>query len=523
MPVAMRTFARWGPPAGVATVFVIAAWRALTLPVERLLAFVPDDTFYYLVIARNLVRVGVSTADGVSPTNGFHPVWMAICVIVARFTEGSGQLRAMLAISFTLHALTAVAIRIVLARLVDRRWATTAALCWLVNPLTFLIAYQALEATAYALALLLLLSVELSLGARLAEGRASFRQAAVYGACLGLVVLARTEGTVIVAAAAAWLAIRVLVRGRSGSAVRALAVAGVSAAAVVSPWLLFSWRQVGSLVQDSGAMKALWAPRLWRDPAGTYQNMVNTANFFVGVTFHEMTTSAAPRRVVALTALIVALVIVLASIVDRNRARASVLRMIVVSAAAVGLACGLMLTDRQVWWLVVPCFGTILGLVLAVSGVLDRLGVSPAAHASARTAFVLLSLVAFLRWQRAPAPYPWQPDVFTSQAAIEALVPAGEPIGCFNSGIPMFFGTRRVVALDGIVSHDARHAWTDHRIDEYWRSKGVRYIADEQNAMNRAEQFSSRPVAYRAIAAFPLRDWPSGQRLLWRLSVSPGD
>lgn len=39
-----------------------------------------DDTYYYIVIAKNWVRHGVFTFDGTSLTNGFHPLWMMILV-----------------------------------------------------------------------------------------------------------------------------------------------------------------------------------------------------------------------------------------------------------------------------------------------------------------------------------------------------------------------------------------------------------------------------------------------------------
>jgi len=39
-----------------------------------------DDAFYYLVPARHFVEQGRFTFDGVHPTNGFHPLWMAAAV-----------------------------------------------------------------------------------------------------------------------------------------------------------------------------------------------------------------------------------------------------------------------------------------------------------------------------------------------------------------------------------------------------------------------------------------------------------
>jgi hypothetical protein len=38
--------------------------------------FLPDDAYYYLRIA----QFGGFTFDGVNFTNGYHPLWMAVCV-----------------------------------------------------------------------------------------------------------------------------------------------------------------------------------------------------------------------------------------------------------------------------------------------------------------------------------------------------------------------------------------------------------------------------------------------------------
>jgi hypothetical protein len=50
---------------------------------ERLVLVVPDDAFYYLQIARNLVATGRSTANGLSATNGYHPLWLAVMTAFA--------------------------------------------------------------------------------------------------------------------------------------------------------------------------------------------------------------------------------------------------------------------------------------------------------------------------------------------------------------------------------------------------------------------------------------------------------
>ncbi|MGV8025453.1 MAG: hypothetical protein AB2L18_02720 [Anaerolineaceae bacterium] len=44
--------------------------------------FQTDDAFYYFVTARNIAEGRGITFDGISATNGFHPLWMLICVSV---------------------------------------------------------------------------------------------------------------------------------------------------------------------------------------------------------------------------------------------------------------------------------------------------------------------------------------------------------------------------------------------------------------------------------------------------------
>jgi hypothetical protein len=39
-----------------------------------------DDAFYYFTIARRFAAGEGSTFDGINPTNGYHPAWMAICI-----------------------------------------------------------------------------------------------------------------------------------------------------------------------------------------------------------------------------------------------------------------------------------------------------------------------------------------------------------------------------------------------------------------------------------------------------------
>ncbi len=61
---------------------VVAGWLvALVVWPDAPFALTFDDAYYYLGIARNIADGHGSTFDGLNPTNGYHPLWLAICVL----------------------------------------------------------------------------------------------------------------------------------------------------------------------------------------------------------------------------------------------------------------------------------------------------------------------------------------------------------------------------------------------------------------------------------------------------------
>src|SRR6476660_5739494 len=50
--------------------------------------FTRDDAYYYFKVAQNISEGHGSTFDGLNPTNGYHPLWMLVCIPIfalARF------------------------------------------------------------------------------------------------------------------------------------------------------------------------------------------------------------------------------------------------------------------------------------------------------------------------------------------------------------------------------------------------------------------------------------------------------
>src|SRR3970040_241629 len=80
--------------------------------------FTRDDAYYYFKVAQNISEGHGSTFDGINPTNGYHPLWMLVCVPIfalARF-DLILPLRLLVLVSGAISAATGV----LLFRLVGR-------------------------------------------------------------------------------------------------------------------------------------------------------------------------------------------------------------------------------------------------------------------------------------------------------------------------------------------------------------------------------------------------------------------
>src|SRR5574340_95737 len=56
--------------------------------------FICDDAYYYYKVAQNISEGRGSTFDGIHPTNGYHPLWLAICIPIFALAQPSLSSRA---------------------------------------------------------------------------------------------------------------------------------------------------------------------------------------------------------------------------------------------------------------------------------------------------------------------------------------------------------------------------------------------------------------------------------------------
>ncbi|MES2640934.1 MAG: hypothetical protein V4850_15700 [Myxococcota bacterium] len=95
--------------------------RNLLAPVESIVGRVPDDALFYLVLARRLVAGEGFTFDGVSPTTGFHPAWLAIVTALVPTGDPVAGLRGLL----LLHGLVTLVSVLLLDRVARKAGASS--------------------------------------------------------------------------------------------------------------------------------------------------------------------------------------------------------------------------------------------------------------------------------------------------------------------------------------------------------------------------------------------------------------
>lgn len=98
--------------------------------------YTTDDAFYYFKVAQNISEGHGVTFDQFGRTNGFHPLWMLLCIPVfalARF-DLVLPLRVLVLVMAGLNAATAVFIYRILQRVLTRPVAVLAGLSWALLP-----------------------------------------------------------------------------------------------------------------------------------------------------------------------------------------------------------------------------------------------------------------------------------------------------------------------------------------------------------------------------------------------------
>jgi len=472
-----------------ATVFAFYVASVASLPLGGLVRFVPDDAFYYLKIAQNTVAGRGPTFDGLSPTTGFHPLFMLLILPIAAIFGSSPEMaiRVIVLLCATLFLLCAVVLWRIINSLAGRGAQAIAFAAAVTAPSLVFVSIGGLET---ALALLLTL-IALSLFVKMATAEAvRENKSLLLGSIVGFAVLARTDNVFLIPAfIVGFLATgprsRRLLHWRNLSL---FVLPPIMATLGVMTWCYLS---TGTPYQSSAAALSITSQlgvnSTHSGISELAQSSADIAGSFVVMAFQ---TAGLPVfiAVLAFVALIFASMFSELIHVGNLLRRARLLLPLLVHSFLLVAFYAVWLRRCQLWYLVpasmaaiAVCSLLLVGLAESVSEIWPRHAgqVGTVLKAAIAVAIIVAGLV------EAPALlstglYPWQPEMLRAARAVQEHIPTGARLAAFNAGMLGMFLDTTVINLDGVVNNRVLPFLASRNLDQYLAKARIEGILDYQ-------------------------------------------
>jgi hypothetical protein len=451
------------------------AWQPVPVLLEKNL---PDDAYYYFMVAHHTVQSGSASLDGVHVTNGFHPLWWLLLMPVFAGPQplGDGPVHLALTLGALAEGVSMWAVGQVAARLTRRAdLGVLAAGVYAANPTVIFQATNGLE-TALAMALLTLFWWVYVLWLH----RPAERGLALgLGTLGGLMFLARSDSLFFLGLAL----LGMLWHGGPRAHWRAAALAGGVAGGLALPWFVWSRLTVGTWLQESGVAVpyAVYARFAEAHGTGLAARLAETWRQLTYAPLWLRGDVAGLPFIVGVGLWAVALAVLAWRWRQRDRRLEMAALLPLLGAGAL-----LVLAHAGARWYPRPWYFIPTAAAFAVCAALA----GETLMLSRRVLFALglLGLAYFgfsgaVFWQ--VGFYPWQREMGAATAWIASNTPPGATVGSFNAGIYAYYSGRTVVNLDGVVNHDAFEAVRARRMLPYLQAAGVDYLVDYDLAIRR--------------------------------------
>ena len=472
-----------------AAVFAFYVARVASLPLAGLVRFVPDDAFYYLKIAQNVVGGRGPTFDGLYPTGGFQPLFMLLILPIAAIFASSPEMaiRVIVLLCATLFLLCAAVLWRIINSLAGRGASAFAFAAAVTAPSLVFASIGGLE-TALALLFTLL---SLSLFVKMATANAVRKSGSLLlGLVVGLAVLARTDSILLIPA----FIVGFLAAGpRSRRLLHWWNLAFFALPPIMATLGVMIWCYLSTGVpyQSSGAALAM-ASQLGVNP--TYcgipeltQSSADIAGSFAAMAFQ---TAGLPVfvAVLAFVALIFASMFSELIHVRNLLRRARLLLPLLVHSVLLAAFYAVWFRRCQLWYLVPASMAVVAGCSLLFVGLAESLSeiwprragqlamVLKAAIAVAIIAAGLLEAPALM----STGLYPWQPEILQAARAVQEHIPLGARLAAFNAGILGLVLDTTVINLDGVVNNRVLPFLASRNLDEYLEEARIEGILDYQ-------------------------------------------
>ncbi len=462
------------------------------LPIPtQLVKTLTDDAFYYFLTARHILQGAGPAVDSINASNGWHPLWLLINLMVQALPLPSpdASVHLALALSALLDSLVVFVLYHSARRYISVEAAAAGALIYALNAMPALQSVNGLETGLAAL----LIAAAWASTLRLSRAPTA-ANAFLWGLAFGLCFLARTDTVLILF----WLGFYGLLRLPQTRRWRLVPFGAMVAIAFITPWLIWNWLTFGSPLAQTSAAAVPWAIRarylmahpdepLWRlslqafaHPTAWLRGDYLGTPPLIGFLLWPLATLGLKdlRRPLASTALLLlggGVTLILVHTLLRYYPRPWYF-VVMAQSLALGLA--------LLWERLSHPAGR-LSSPLSTAGEGDWGGEAPRsrlARSIALAALVIALLVpGIVVWQIGY--YPWQTIQWEAAQWIRQNTPPQAVVASMNSGIMGYYGERTAINLDGVVNPQAFAAIRAGRLLAYMQEAGVDYFIDSDYAL----------------------------------------
>lgn len=461
----------------------VVSYHFLTAPISVGAARVTDDAFYYFKIAQNICSGNGVSFDGISSTNGFHPLWMVVLLPIYRIwtDEPIAALRVVQVVCACMLGLTGW----MTFRLVRRRFGLYAGLVALGLSLSTLNVNLFVNGLETGLMVLIVWSLlDRSHANALLSPHTRWRGNVQLGILIGLLFLSRLDTAFVVIAVFAAIVVnclRVPSDGLRCLARKAWQVGGVSAVFALA-YFSWNWLSFGHLTPISGALKSSFP----------YPSL-RASSFEGGVC--SMFLAALGVAVVAVVVALVARRSRFASeVYAREGASTSVTMFVPLVGGAVlhQVYSSVFMHWAVHWWhfaLYLPLF------IYACAWVVGFMqSVRPIGWVVRALGIPAVIVFVFLSWRldarsRADHHVAW----FEAAAWASSNLPEDAVVAIRDAGLFGYMSGRRTINLDGVVnSYAFQDVLRDQQLAKYFEETGVTHLADYQTRYDAQDRYRFR-------------------------------
>lgn len=181
-------------------------------PAESLITwYSTDDAYYYFKVAQNVVAGHGFTFDQINLTNGFHPLWMFVCIAVFGLFRQDliTPLRALIIVMALLNTGTGIVFYFLLKRKLSPVISGLGAFFWVLFPyIHFITSMHGLESGVSAFFITLFIFVAAEIRENFPKNHRSWTSLGLLGLIGSFVLLSRLDNIFIVAIVGLWIILR---------------------------------------------------------------------------------------------------------------------------------------------------------------------------------------------------------------------------------------------------------------------------------------------------------------------------